>query len=119
MRLPGFLRRLLRKNPPEPLPPGIIRLPLATKQKPDFLVFEIGFSIEVRGERRKFFPLPFLLDTCADYTQLPCSVADRLGIPYTTDREVTINTVIGRGDLHFSFRALPEWQCETTACLAP
>ncbi len=57
MRLPGFLRKLLRKNPPEPLPAGIIRLPLATKQKLDFLVFEIGFSIEVRGQGKKFFPL--------------------------------------------------------------
>ena len=105
----------------------MIRVPLATKMKPnDFFVFEIAPRIEVRGSQGEFFGLPFLVDTCTDYTMISLDVANELGIPYTTDRETTLVTSIGSGDrpgylspLWFSFKDLPEWQFETVACFSP
>jgi hypothetical protein len=69
--------------PPPPAAPGVIRAPLATKVKPDFLVFEVLLTVAVRGAGGKFFPLPFLLDTGVDYTTIPRSVADHLGVELT------------------------------------
>src|SRR5262249_17561355 len=85
----------------------------------------IPLTIAVRTATGTFVRLPFLLDSRADFTHIPLAVADRLQIPYGTDRPADIKTVIGvaeRGGyfspLHCSFPDLPHWQFETLACFS-
>jgi hypothetical protein len=70
--------------------------------------------------------MPFLFDTGTHFTTIPIADAQHLGIPFSTNRPVTIQGATGKGPssvylspVRFSFPALPQWQFETLGCFTP
>jgi hypothetical protein len=102
----------------------LIRIPLLRTYLYRRFVYELELTVGVRTAQGTFLLLPFLFDTGTHLTTMPLTLAQQLGIPFSTAHPVTVRGTTGKGQgflspLWFAFPQLPHWQFESLCCFTP
>ena len=101
-----------------------IRVPLRRLNRQGSDIFRI--DLDVRGISGRYCRIPFRVDSASDFTMISIAVAERLNIPFATNRPVHTNTAAGKSQqaaylspITFSVPELSPLRFESLAVFSP